>query len=43
MPRGWVSIFDQSYYDEDYAMWAYGIRFTEYDKGFLAACGISAR
>lgn len=41
MPRG--SIFDQPYYDEDYALWAYGVRFNEYDKGILAACGISWR
>lgn len=41
MPRG--SIFDRPYYDEDYALWAYGVRFNEYDKGILAACGISWR
>lgn len=48
MPRGWNSIFDHGYnqkpyYDEDYALWAYGVRFNEYDKGILAACGISWR
>lgn len=39
MPRG--SIFDQPYYDEDYALWAYGVRFTDYDAAFLAYCGIT--
>lgn len=52
MPRGnffkvWgdyePSPFRPLYYDEDYALWAYGVRFNEYDKGILAAYGISWR
>ena len=51
MSREWRSIFDSSwpaqsedyYSNDDYATWAYGFRFTEYDKGILASCGISWR
>ena len=46
MPRGYT-IFGKSvedyYRQDDYALWAYGFRFTEYDKGFLSSCMISAR